>query len=397
MVTPAPSSHSPDSTLTARIAEATALREGPEGVAQVLRIVFRDGPLPLRDLARQARLPLPVAGAVRRELENAALFERGGGVRLTEAGRAFCAETLGLEGSAQPRPVAPVAAGPDLPEALHAVLGAMEEQVTAGPPVDVTLDQAPCTPETALRRALAMHEAGAVEGRHIAIMGDDDSMSVAIPLVARALGIGGPRRITVFELDPSRCRQLREAAERIGAPVEIVPQDLRDPLPAGFHGGFDVLETDPPYTLPGMALFLRRGLEALRRETGLPVFLSYGDLAPGDQLACLRELAALGLAASRIRPSFNRYAGASILGSTGQLLELRTTDEVPDAVEAERFAAPIYTGEVRPKLRRYRCQNCGTAVVVGHGESFATIERLKAAGCPACGETRFRREGLVRR
>lgn len=384
----------PDRNLLVRIAEATKLREGPEGVAAVLRAVFRAGPMPLNDLARTVRLPLPVATAVRRELESAGLLDRGGGVRVSEAGARFCETELALAARAS---VFEQVAGEDpqrMPDRLRPALALMEEHLaTAPPPVDVTLDQAPCTAEAAVRRALAMFEAGAAEGRRIAVLGDDDSMSVALPAVAGAFG-ASPREIVVFELDSARCEQLEAAARRNGAPVEIVRHDLRDPLPPNHRGRFDLFETDPPYTLDGMELFVARGLEAMRPEIGLPGFLSYADLAATDQLALVRRLAALGLAPMRVRPSFNRYAGASILGSVGQFIDLRIA-EVRATNEAKRHDGPIYTGEVRPRRRRYRCRACGTVAIVGSGEPYLTVDALKIAGCPNCGDHTFRREGLA--
>lgn len=82
------------SRLTA-IAAATDLREGAEGVALILRTAFRDGPLLLRDLAKAVRMPLPVVGAVRRELELAGLLDRGQGVELSLAGQEFCRDVIG--------------------------------------------------------------------------------------------------------------------------------------------------------------------------------------------------------------------------------------------------------------------------------------------------------------
>ncbi len=380
--------------LLARIATATSLREGSEGVAAVLRAVNRSGPLPLAVLARQVRLPLPVATAVRRELEAADLLVRtGGGIALSEAGRAFCRDALGLSAPAASGARVATEAGEPLSPLLAEALRELEAHIVAGPAVDVTLDQAPCTAETAMRRAVAMHEAGAIEGRRILIVGDDDSMSIAVLMIARALGVA-PRRVSVLELDENRCGHLSEAARRLGLPVEVVRHDLRDRLPAEMVGAFDVVETDPPYTLDGMALFVRRGLEGLGPAVGRPVFLSYADLAPVDQLALVRRLADLCLAPMRVVPSFNRYAGASILGSAGQFMELRTAGPVACG-EPARFGGPIYTGEVRPRLRRYRCTRCGAATIVGAGEPFATIEALKATGCPSCGNGTFRREGRV--
>ncbi|KQT57344.1 MULTISPECIES: bis-aminopropyl spermidine synthase family protein [unclassified Aureimonas] len=374
------------------VAEATDLREGREGVALVLRTAFRAGALPLRDLAKLVRMPLPVLGAVRRELETRGLLDRGQGVELSEAGLAVCRDTLGLSARHDPRCSCCAGRGIVLDAALESVVAAMAAHIADGPPVDVTLDQAPCTPETSVLRAMAMHEAGALEGRDILILGDDDSLSVALSLLGRAIG-AKPKRLTVLELDPARIRQLQDAGERHGYPVEIVPHDLREPLPPELHRRFDTFQTDPPYTVDGMSLFVSRGLEGLRREPGLPGFLSFGDLAPDDMLDIQARLTDMGLVATRIRPSFNTYAGASILGSVGQLIELRTTKRTRALTEADAsFTAPIYTGEVRPRERRYRCKACGTIVLVGAGEAFATVEALKEKGCPACGGTTFQRQ-----
>ena len=373
------------------IAAATDLREGREGVAQVLRAAFRDGPLLLRDLARIVRMPLPVVGAVRRELEAAGLLDRGQGVELSAAGRDFCRDVLGLAARHDPRCEACGGQGLVVAPDAAPLIRLMEQHLAAGPPVDVTLDQAPCTAETAVRRALAMHEAGALEGREIVILGDDDSMSIALSLLARAIG-AKPKRLTVLELDLARIAHLGDARQRHGLEIELVAHDLRDPLPETLRGRFDTFETDPPYTVGGMSLFVSRGIEALRREPGLPGFLSYADLAPDDLLPLQARLAEMGLAAVRIRPSFNSYRGASILGSVGQLIELRTTRHTSAFAEAaERFEQPIYTAEVRPRSRSYRCRACGTVVALAPGEAFTTIEALKAAGCPRCGQTVFQR------
>lgn len=377
--------------LLAAIAAATDLREGREGVALVLRAVFRDGPLPLRDLARGVRMPLPVVGAVRRELETAGLLDRGGGAELSAAGRDFCRTALGLAASHDP--CCPVCAGRGIvvAPALEPLVRLMEEHLARGPAVDVTLDQAPCTAETAVRRALAMHEAGALEGREIILLGDDDSMAVALSLLAGAIGATA-KRLTVLELDPARIAHLADARERHGLAFDLLAHDLRDPLPAALRGRFDVFETDPPYTVDGMSLFVSRGIEALRGEPGLPGFLSFADLAPDDLLDLQVRLAEMGLVATRIRPSFNIYAGASILGSVGQLIELRTTRRTRVFTEGDaRFERPIYTAAVRPRARRYRCRACGGVVPVAPGEAFGTVEALKAAGCPACGGTVFQR------
>ncbi len=387
----------PAGDLLADVAKATELREGREGVATILRIVASDGPLALRDLARLARMPLPVVSAIRRELETLKLLERGQGVALSDSGRLFAREELGLEApppsAVPPRPsrTRPDDAGDTLDPVLTPLLPAMEAHLADGPKIDVTLDQAPCTAETALRRAFAMHQAGALAGRRILLLGDDDSLSIAIGLVARALS-APPRRLTVLEIDPERLAHLERGAARIDCPFERIAHDMRDPMPEALQGGFDVFATDPPYTLPGMALFVARGIEALAAGPGLPVFLSYADLSPDDRLDLQARLTELGLAVLRMRPSFNRYGGASILGSVGQLIELETTSRTASPLAGQRFDGAIYTGEIRPRLRRYRCKACAALTPVGADQAVTTVEALKEAGCPRCGAHTFERQ-----
>jgi hypothetical protein len=253
-----------DVSLLDTVARATRLREGPAGVAAVLRAVYRAGSLRLQDAAREARLPLPVATAIRRELEKAGLLERKHGLALTERGRAFVETTLGLGVTHDVTCPACGGRGIVIPGELRGAVERLGALIADAPSVDVTLDQCPCTPETAILRALLMLRTGALEGRRVLVLGDDDSLSVAIGLVGSALGKGDlTRGVTVIESDPRRVGFLREAAAREAIAIEVVEHDLRYPLPDGLAGAFDTVATDPPYTLAGAILFLGRAAAAL--------------------------------------------------------------------------------------------------------------------------------------
>ena len=91
----------------------------------------------------------------------------------------------------------------------------LAEIITRAPSVDVTLDQAPCSPDTAMRRALLMLQNGALEGKRVLLLGDDDSVSIAIGLLGRALRHGDiTRGVTVVDADERRISFLRDAAAR---------------------------------------------------------------------------------------------------------------------------------------------------------------------------------------
>jgi predicted methyltransferase len=377
-----------DVSLLDTVARATRLREGPAGVAAVLRAVYRAGSLRLQDAAREARLPLPVTTAIRRELEKAGLLERKHGLALSERGRAFVEATLGLGVTHDVSCPACGGRGIIIPGELRGAVERLAALIGEAPSVDVTLDQCPCTPETAILRALLMLETGALEGRRVLILGDDDSLSVAIGMVGGALRKGDlTRGVTAIESDPRRVAFLRDAAAREGIALRVVEHDLRDPLPDGLAGAFDTAATDPPYTLAGAKLFLGRAAAALTGDGAC--FFSFTRW-PGAQLAELqRVMLDLGFAVRAVHPGFNRYLGASVLGNVGDLFEL------VQARAAERdlpsWSGPLYTADFNPRERVYVCAQCGSETTLGESGAPATIEALKEAGCANCGGKVFRR------
>jgi len=376
-----------------RIAQAAHLREGPEGVAAFLRALYRESPLPTGELARRLGWPTPVVAAVRGELQRAGLVQRTpGGSALSAAGSSFAHEAL--KAAALPDPLCPTCAGrrivvEDAP--WQEVLARLAEIHRHNPRVDTTLDQSHGTPETALRRALYMYREGALEGKDVLILGDDDLVSVAIGLLS-PLAQGEtalPARLVVVDVDERFLAHIATAGREHGFAVETIAHDLRDPLPEGLRGSFDTIETDPPYTIAGLQLFLSRGLEALRPGGGRDVFLSYAPRDPSGQRALLAACVEMGLAPYAVTPDFNRYAGSGTLAGSGQFLHLRTTGQARPALPG-RCEWAIYTMEERPRQREYRCLGCGAAHRVGPGQAVPTIEGLIAQGCPVCGGRNFR-------
>jgi hypothetical protein len=223
------------------------------------------------------------------------------------------------------------------------------------------------------------------------VLGDDDLLSVAVGLLARALSQESlARRVTVLEIDERIRAVLERAAEEEGLEIEVRAHDLRHPLPEDLRGAFDVFETDPPYTRDGVRLFVSRALEGIDPGIGRLGFLSLGPRDPDEHLAIQRDLGDMGLVITDLVPAFNRYQGASLLGGTSQILCLETTFESAPALDAEPFEEALYTGERHPSRRLYRCLGCGEGLTVGKEAPHPTVEALKAVGCPRCSGTRFR-------
>ena len=128
------------------------------------------------------------------------------------------------------------------------------------------------------------------------------------------------------------------------------------------------------------------------------VLVQDGTLRRGDVMLCgaasgrVRMLYSdMGLVIEQLVPNFSEYVGAGVLAGVSDLYVLNVTSGAEPPIKDE-YTGPIYTGQVRPTLRMYACTNCGSQVTVGGeaGGQFATIEKLKEAGCPTCGEHSFR-------
>mgnify|MGYP001228764041 CR=1 FL=1 len=60
--------------LLSDVATSTCLLEGSEGVRKILRNVMKGQPIPLHELSRIVKIPVPIVSAVRRELEKRGIF-----------------------------------------------------------------------------------------------------------------------------------------------------------------------------------------------------------------------------------------------------------------------------------------------------------------------------------
>jgi predicted methyltransferase len=348
------------------------LKEGEEAVRRVLREIHHKGKVGTKDLARATRLPTPVAAAIRRELEKAGLVARKGGAVLTEVGKEFVEGVLGMVADQEKSEESKVLAPEHEP-----LLEKLRDYLSRRPSADPTLDQAHATPETALRRALYMLDGGSLAGRTALFLGDDDLTSVAAGLLNVAKGI------TVVDIDVRLLETITRISKEESLGIECVLHDLREPLPEELMGAFDTFLTDPPYTTPGLELFLSRGIQALRWRKTSTAYLAYPDKPPLEMLEAHGAILGMGLYVDELIPRFNMYVGAEILGNTTSMFHLIITEEAKPIVTGP-FRGGIYTGELRPTTRVYRCR-CGAEIDVGSSKDFMTIEELKSRGCPKCG------------
>jgi N4-bis(aminopropyl)spermidine synthase len=378
------------------VASAVGLAEGRSGVQDVMRAIARSEPVATREVSRLAELPIPLVTAVCNELRKRGVVDRGRPVRLTEAGRAALNPPGGHSALSGRCPHC-AGHGVVVPGAAAALAAELDQRSAGIPGAKLDLDQTHCTVDTKIRRVLRMHEAGAVDGKSIILLGDDDLTSVA--LAAFCALPGSPARVsrrTVLDTDADLLAFLGGQLAAAGFEVDLYEHDLRDPLPPGLRGQFDVAFTDPPYTVAGAELFLSRAVAALRTDPGQHVFFSFGARRPEETLLTQQLIAQLGLAVRALLPGFNEYLGAGVLGGTSNLFHLRSTAGAAPLISG-RYDGPLYTADGRAITRRYRCAGCAAVHLVGPGTRWPQIGALKAAGCPGCVGTVFRPMALERR
>lgn len=377
-------------TIIEEVTAAVDLREGPEGVRAILEAVPRDGGIPLKELARKVRLPLPIVAAVRRELEKRGVLIRRGGVALSDYSKELLGESShSVQGAASACETCG-GSGVLIPGGLRGLLDTIETAFAGMPRVDVSLDQAFATAETSLKRALLALERGALAGRRVAFLGDDDLVAFSAALLLQHLGAGANTELVVFEIDSRITGHIRRLAKEHGLDIKCVEHDLRRPPAAAHAESFHTFFADPPYTTPGLALFLSRGAELLLPAPGMNAFLSFAHKDPDFTAGMHAAIAAAGFAVQQVSPGFNTYRGAAIIGNTGQMIHLKSTAATSSLLDGDTCAGPIYTGEVNVTLREYECAGCGRRASVGSGGEAASIEELKESGCPDCAGTKFR-------
>jgi len=323
------------------VASAVGLAEGEHGVRAVLATLARLEPVSTRRISRAAALPVPIVAAVCGELRKRSVVAEQRPTRLTQAGRElFAAGRLRLRSAACP---SCRSSGIVVPDELGALVRELSQAVRGGPPARLELDQCHCTVDTKLRRLLAIHEAGALVGRRVLLLGDDDLTALALGRLVRSLGSHSTlASLAVVDVDRALSAFLERELEGAPFPVTCVEHDLRRPLPPVLVGAFDTVVTDPPYTTPGARLFLSRAADAL--EGRGDVFLSFGSKRPGAAVELQHVIVEIGFVIQSLRRDFNEYVGAGVLGGTSHLYHLVTAAELTPSVTGT-FAGPLYTAD----------------------------------------------------
>jgi predicted methyltransferase len=367
------------------------IEEGKKAIENILITIYLKEGVSTKELAKKNLLPIPIATAIKKEFIKKGLVIQDRGVRLTEKGRLFVEEVLGFN-----------KINKDLymkllmePWVEHSeiieIKEKLQETFNNRPQVDVAIDQSKSSIDTSLKRAILCLKNHGLVGKRILCLGDDDLVSISLGYLLKKLfndNIHHNTKITVMDIDKRIINYISNIVVQESLPINCEYVDFSEPLDNDFKNQFDCFFTDPPYTIEGMNIFLSRGIEALMDDSGLNIYFSYAHKSPDFQLTMQKYFLSMGLTVSEIIPRFNTYEGASIIGNTGQMIILKTTNATKALIK-DPYKGALYTGELKETVRYYRCRQCSEILRVGRSEKFNTIEILKSKGCYKCNSQVF--------
>ena len=187
-------------------------------------------------------------------------------------------------------------------------------------------DQFFATSETSVSKALVLEDKGLLDNKSIALIGDDDLVSIVLGLME-----SNYRNITVFDIDEEILAVIEVISKDLGLKdIRTHKWDVRKDLNRQFISAFDVVMTDPPYTRNGIALFLNAATQLLGETKGFEgkyVFLFYGNSfkTPEKTLKIQEVVRDFNLVIEDKIDKFARYFGAESIGSASSLYILKTT------------------------------------------------------------------------
>ena len=289
-----------------RVSLDSRLQEGYQGVRLIMREILRGKNVPLHDISRATGIPVPAVSAARRELEKRGLLSRRSGAILTEYGVKILT-TLGVLDTLHPASSYRYV----IPDSVKELILEFEKLVAERPSPDYSLDQSHVLSDTCFKRVMYFHENDGLEGRDIAILGDDDLTSLAVAMFSNRFQLE-INSLTVFDIDQRVLDFIDSKCKQFGLNINLNEINLIEEIPKQHKNMHDIFITDPPYTVQGLTRFVNVGGEMIRENTGGIGFVSYPNLRPTDNSVFFENISSMGLSPQELIPGFNEYVGSQI-------------------------------------------------------------------------------------
>jgi len=334
------------------VAERAQLAESVEGVRLILLTMYRFPSLKNKILSQKTGIAIPTLAAVRSELVKSGILERRN--FLGDKGRDWVRSNLNLTFEYDPLPGNFDSIIREFPEKFS-YLNGIKSYLENRPSPEFALDQSHADFSTVKKKALYLLKKGDIEGRKLIFLGDDDFISLAVGLTKLA------QEITVLDIDQRVLNFLSNSADELSlVNFNVLHHDLREPFPKDIINQYDVVVMDPPYTIEGLRLFLKRARQVLKSQIningevhpiiGKKCLLSFGNKPPNEMKRLQLSILDHGFIINEMIPDFNHYKGASIIGQFSHLYYLQSVNNPSSKYNLSLTTGPIYTSEVKSKV-----------------------------------------------
>jgi hypothetical protein len=224
-----------------------------------------------------------------------------GKVSLTQKGLETC-KTLGVKEIGELACGSCEGTGYAIPEFFAGVLKDYSTIAEERPEAVEKYDQGFISLDGVIRRLEFIYERGDLVNSEIFVVGDDDLLSIAVALT------GLPKSVFVVDVDERLISFINKKAEEHDLPVRGEVYDVQQALPERFNRKFDVFVTDPVETLPGLKLFLSRGVSTLK-DVGCSGYFGLTTLESSRKkwYQLQRMIYDMGFVITDVRRKFNVY------------------------------------------------------------------------------------------
>jgi len=199
-------------------------------------------------------------------------------------------------------------------------------------------DQFYATSETVAKRVTLFSQKDDLKGRRILFLGDDDLDSLAVAQTRQ------PAEIVVLDIDNDMLDIIQKTAQKEGyRNVRVQKYDARRPLPKEYQSYFDVVFTDPPYTLSGFGVFLSRLASASTKDANIYICYGYTQKELERPLRIQKLISDWGLHIAEKYEDFNEYTGAKSINNHSSLYILKKTPQT--RINEKLLTGGFYTNQ----------------------------------------------------
>lgn len=184
---------------------------------------------------------------------------------------------------------------------LKPLISFMDEIIRKRPKPTFIFDQRPVNVETIARRVAYTIWRNDLQNKKIAVIGDDDLVSIALAYTQMA------KEIVVFDIDERILGLINNISKSHNFNIKVVKQDFLKDTPLSYLKYFDTFVTDPTPSPKPLTLFTARGLEMLRKKSEKVGYISLYPSHMNLIIDFQRALSRMNILITDIIPFFNQY------------------------------------------------------------------------------------------